>query len=242
MGLLAVPLSAEAFSIGAFREPGKELIPNGASQQEIGIPLQPGIDREWELLAATIPSFAVQVNLTSEFVKNPPVFAEYAAAWSQEIQVAVAFEVRLSGLVVGSVGENFTLAPTAIHPPGVNLFLAQYELPRTAITTSLQNPITIQGPEKLAGHLRVTFAFPELKRFVWEHEEGTGESKHTVKTEVIPGEQDWTSNWTFAPGPIEAGNPQNGAIVLYVNERDKEPYVPPSANDEPPLRPASIPM
>lgn len=200
----------------------------------------PRMDREWEILSLSIPELHIFADLTISTLGNPEAVlaAEYINAWRQELGITVTFQVLQSGLSCGSISQALTLTPTtSVKQP--TLLAVTYQSQAIAISQSLQNPITVRGPEKVSGQMSVSMNMAPPAPFVWEHEEGTGESKHSVKTEIKPGVTGIDVQFSFGR---EVGDTATAGALLYISEQDKEQNGPTAPSDEPPLRPASIPM
>lgn len=203
---------------------------------EVEIPLRlavsgPKLDRIWEILSINVPDIRFKGVLIYTYEGSSEHLKEAEIIDALSTDIAVSFNINLvqSGLVIGSVSYSSTLSPTFYGIPN-KTFAITYETPYFSISDSLQNPVRINGEESINLVSHMAIAVPQMKPFIYEYEEGLGESKHTVKKEVTISKEELLWNAFF--GNVEelyepihkvyTGTHTLGSVILYVTENDRE--------------------
>jgi hypothetical protein len=192
------------------------------------------LDRQWEILSISVPSLRLEGFWYMLYTKKlEHLFdADLLAAWNPQMLVSLSVNIKQSGLTIGSVSTNQTLAPVVrrtMRESTEGEYVCEYNTGVFSISDSLQNPITIRGEESLAMDAEISMSVAKQPSFLYEYEEGSGEAKHIVKQQVEVLAEYGEATAYF--GNVEEGvgdHTQPGGVVLYINESDKEHVQPPA--------------
>lgn len=206
----------------------------------------PRLDRQWEILSISVPWVELIAHSTISFTTNEHLLTSmFQQGWNASLQLSLAVNLKQSGLVVGAVATTTAFARTRQAPVKIGEVLGiynEYAPGFFSLTDSLQNPVIVRGEESLELEAVCGISIPYTENIPYEYEEGTGESKHTVKAEVNPNTTTWEAEVFFGNVEQAEGKAQPGGVILYINETDKELPQNASTTPTPPVRPAPVPM
>lgn len=215
MGWFALPTNAKDDSLSLTEENGW----SASKTKHLEPPFLPKLDRKWEILSILVPSFSVTgtyraqtAGEITEHLKN----AMIAEAWNPTVNLNVSFSVLQAGLPVGSLNYSQTLIPNNKIFTGIPTRLeAPFAQKNLVLADSLQNPIQLEGPESFSLSITYSLSSFTVPPFLYEYEE---EAK-TFHKEITTNSVGVEASFSFSNGLPPHEGP---AMILYINESDKE--------------------
>lgn len=220
MGWFALPATIEEVEFNK-TVTGANLGYSNQTEQVLEPLEQPRLDRKWEITSINLPliRFSASALVISSKPKSKPLNAEYTAAWEPTWTFNYSVGIIVGGLLVGALSESLTLPPSYLFGVGEVYPGFAYDSGPVTVSDTLPSPIFVQGPESIKIRFTVSTLLTTLKPFIHEYEEGSGESKHTVKEEIKPESIEINESVSTVAYGLSQNEPKT---LLYINESDKE--------------------